>query len=155
VAIQAKERVVLVFRGDKVVDCRVVGIVAGEARDGRGVFAKDDVETRYRMPVDGMIELMSLVEFQVNPGTYVLEGECGAPRERESASLSIYLHETTDVASHTNVLRRSMKLGREITGVRRVAEDAMALLVRWMLDRIGGERMAIKAELGRGEERVM
>jgi hypothetical protein len=131
-AIQTKARGVFVFRWNEVGHGGVVGIVTSEACDRRDIFAEGYVWTRHRMSKDGMVELMSSVEIQVNPGTHVLEGECGAPRERESASLSIDLHETTYMASHTNFLRRSIKLGREITGVRRVAEDAVAFLVRRM-----------------------
>jgi hypothetical protein len=41
-------------------------------------------------------------------------------------------------------------MGREITGVWRVAEGAVALLVRRMLDRVSGQGVASKAELSGG-----
>jgi hypothetical protein len=40
----------------------VVGLVAGEAGDGRGVLAKENIGARDRMPFDGVIELVSFVE---------------------------------------------------------------------------------------------
>jgi hypothetical protein len=108
------------------------------------------------MSLDGMIELVRLVEVKVDPGIHFLEGDCSAPGESESVRLAIHLHETADVASHTDVLRRGVKMGREITGVWRVAEDAVALLVRRMLDRVSGQGVASKAELsgGRGKSDV-
>jgi len=108
------------------------------------------------MSLDGMIEPVSLVEVKVDPGIHLLEGDCGAPGESESVRLAIHLHETADVASHTDVLRRGVQMGREITGVWRVAEDAVALLVRRMLDRVSGQGVASKAELsgGRGKSDV-
>ena len=100
-----------------------------------------------------MIEFVSLVEVEVGPGIHFLERDCGAPREGESVRLAIHLHETADVASHTDVLRRGVQMGRKITGVWRVAEDAVALLVRRMLDGVSGQGVASKAELsgGRGK----
>ena len=55
-----------------------------------------------------------------------------------------------------NVLRRGVQMGREITGVWRVAEDAVALLVRRMLDGVSGQGMAGQAGLigGRGQSDV-
>jgi hypothetical protein len=40
----------------------VVGLVAAEAGDGRGVLAKRDVGARHRMSFDGVIKLVSFVE---------------------------------------------------------------------------------------------
>ncbi len=73
----------------------------------------------------------------------------------EGVGLAIHLHETADMASHADVLRRGTQMSREITGVGRVAEDAVALLVGRMLDRVSGQRVAGQAELIGGEERVM
>lgn len=155
-AIQAKGRSVFVFRRDEVGGGGVVGIVAGEAGNGRSALTKGDVGTRNRMSLDGVIEFVSLVEVEVDPGIYFLERDCGIPREGESVRLAIHLHETADVASHTDVLRRSVQMGREITRVCRVAEDAIALLVRRMLDGVTGHGVASKAELsgGRGKSDV-
>jgi len=127
-----------------------VRLVAGEAGNGWGVLTKGDDGTRNRMSLDGVIEFVSLVEVEVGPGIHFLERDCGAPREGESVRLAIHLHETADVASHTDVLRRGVQMGRKITGVWRVAEDAVALLVRWMLDGVSGQGVASKAELSGG-----
>ena len=153
---QAKDRTVLVFWRDEAGNGRVVGIVAGEAGDGRGILAQGDVGARHRVSLDGMIEFVSLVEVKIDPGIHFLEGDCGAPGESESVRLAIHLHKTADVASHTDVLRRSVQMAREVTGVWRVAEDAVALLVRRMLDRVSGQGVATKAELsgGRGKSDV-
>lgn len=153
---QAKGRSVLIFRQDEAGEGGVVGLVAGEAGDGRGVLAEGDVGARNWMSLDGMIELVSLVEVEVGPGIHFLERDCGAPRESDSVCLAIHLHETADVASHTEVLRRGVQMGREITGVWEVAEDAVALLVSRMLDRVSGQGEASKAELigGRGKSDV-
>jgi len=62
VAGHAKRRGVFVFWQDEVGNGGVVGLVAGEACDGRGVLAKRDVRARNRMPFDGVIELVSFVE---------------------------------------------------------------------------------------------
>ena len=61
--------------------------------------------------------------------------------------LAIHFHEAADVASHADVLRRGVEMGGEITGVGRVAENAVALLVRRMLDGVSGHCVAGKAEL--------
>jgi len=61
--------------------------------------------------------------------------------------LAIHLHEAADVAGHADVLRRGVQMGWEITGVGRVAENAVALLVRRMLDGVSGHCVAGKAEL--------
>jgi hypothetical protein len=60
------------------------------------------------------------------------------------------------VASDTDVLRRGVELRPEITGVRRMAEDAVALPVRQMLNGVGGQGVASKAESsgGRGKSDV-
>jgi hypothetical protein len=62
VAGYAERRGVFVFRQDEIGDDGVVGFVAGEASNGRGVLAKSDVGARDRMSVDGVIELVSFVE---------------------------------------------------------------------------------------------
>jgi hypothetical protein len=51
-----------VFWQDEVRNGGVVGLVAGEAGDGRGVLAKENIGARDRMPFDGVIELVSFVE---------------------------------------------------------------------------------------------
>jgi hypothetical protein len=51
------------------------------------------------------------------------------------------------MAGHADVLGRSIQMGGEITGVWRVAEDAVALLVRRMLDGVRGQSVAGQAEL--------
>ncbi len=61
--------------------------------------------------------------------------------------LAIHLHEAADVAGHADILRRGVHMGGEITGVWRVAENAVALLVRRMLDGVSGHCVAGKAEL--------
>ena len=58
----AKRRGGSVFCEDEVGNGGVVGLVAGEASDGRGVLAKRDVRARNRMSFDGVIELVSFVE---------------------------------------------------------------------------------------------
>ena len=60
---------------------------------------------------------------------------------------AIHLHEAADVAGHADVLRRGVQMGWEITGVGRVAENAIAVLVRGMLDGVSGHCVAGKAEL--------
>ena len=102
-----------------------------------------------------MIELVGSVEVQVEPGIHFLEWNCGAPRESESVCLAIHLHETAGTWQAIQTSRRGVEMGREITGVRRVAEDAVALLVRRMLDAVSGQGVASKAELMGGEERLM
>jgi hypothetical protein len=61
--------------------------------------------------------------------------------------LPIHLHETSDVASHADVLRRGVQMRQKLTGVGRVAKAAVAVLVRGMLDRVRGEIVAGEAEL--------
>lgn len=58
----AKRRGVFVFWQDKVGIGGVVGLVAREASDGRGVLAKGSIGARDWMPFDGVIELVSFVE---------------------------------------------------------------------------------------------
>ena len=53
VAGQAERRGVFVFRQNEVGNSRVVGLVAGEAGDGRSILAKGDVRARDRMSLDG------------------------------------------------------------------------------------------------------
>jgi hypothetical protein len=77
---QAKGHTVFVFRQDEVGEGGVVRIVAGEAGDGRGVFAKGDVGAGDRMSLEGMTEPVSLVEEEVGPGIHFLERDCGTPR---------------------------------------------------------------------------
>jgi hypothetical protein len=89
---QAKGGNVFVFRQDEVSDSRVVGIVAGEAGDGRSVLAEVDVRARHRMPFNGMIELVSFVKVQVDPGIHFLEWDRGAPRKSESVRLAVHFH---------------------------------------------------------------
>jgi hypothetical protein len=48
------------------------------------------------------------------------------------------------VASHGDVLRRGVEIGWEITGVGRVAENAVALFVRRMLDGVSGHWWQVK-----------
>lgn len=50
---QAERRGVFVFRQNEVGNSRVVGLVAGEAGDGRSILAKGDVRARDRMSLDG------------------------------------------------------------------------------------------------------
>ena len=144
---QAKGRGIFVFRQDKVGNGGVVRLVAAEAGDRRSIFSKGNVWARDRMSLDGVIELVSLVEVEVEPRVHLLEWDCSAPRKSERARLAIHLHETPDVAGHTDVLRRGVQMRRETTGVGRVAKAAVALLVRGMLDRVGGELVAGDAEL--------
>lgn len=61
--------------------------------------------------------------------------------------LAIHFHESADVASHANVLWRGIEMGRKITGVRRVAKDAVALFVRAMRERVSGQGVAGQAQL--------
>ncbi|MGB9198940.1 MAG: hypothetical protein WCB53_18610 [Terriglobales bacterium] len=98
------------------------------------------------MSFDRVIELVSFVEVQVEPGIHFLERNCGSPRKSEGMRLAIHLHEAADVAGHADILRRGIEMGWEITGVGRVAEDTVALLVRRMLDGVSGHGMAGKAE---------
>lgn len=153
---QTKGRRVLVFRQDKVGNCGVVRLVAAEARDGGSILAEGNVWARDGMSLDGVIELVSLIEVEIEPRVHFLEWDCSAPRKGERARFAIHLHETPDVARHTDVLRRGVKMRRKITGVGRVAKAAVALLVRRMLDGIGGELVAGDAELigGRRETDV-
>jgi hypothetical protein len=62
VAGHAKRGGGFVFWQDEVRNGGVVGLVAGEAGDGRGVLAKENIGARDRMPFDGVIELVSFVE---------------------------------------------------------------------------------------------
>ena len=65
--------------------------------------------------------------------------------------LAIHFHESADMAGHTDVLGRGVQMRRKITGMRRVAKEAVALFVGWMLDRVCGQGVACQAELiGRG-----
>jgi hypothetical protein len=57
-----RDEVVLYFGRMKVGNGGVVGLVAGEASDGRGVLSKGNIGARDRMPFDGVIELVSFVE---------------------------------------------------------------------------------------------
>ena len=133
-----------------------MGFVAGEAGDGRGVLTKGDIGARDRMSCDGLIELVSFVEVQVKPGIHFLERNCGSPRKSECARLAIHFHEAADVASHADVLRRGVQMGWEMTGVARVAESAVALLIKRMLGGVSGHGVAGKAESRLlGEVRVM
>lgn len=59
---QAESRGVLVFGQNEIRSRGVVGLVAAEAGDGRGVLAKRDVGARHRMSFDGVIKLVSFVE---------------------------------------------------------------------------------------------
>jgi hypothetical protein len=156
VARQAEGRGIFVFRQDKVGNGRMVRFVAGEAGDGRGILAKGDVRARDWMSLDGVVDLVTFVEVEVEPRIHFLEWDCGAPRESEGVGLPIHLHETSDVASHADVLRRGVQMRRKITGVGRVAKAAVALLVRGVLDRVRGETVARDAELigGRRETDV-
>ena len=54
--------VVVLYFGRMRLETVVVGLVAGEASDGRGVLAKENIGARDRMPFDGVIELVSFVE---------------------------------------------------------------------------------------------
>jgi hypothetical protein len=62
VAGHAKRGGGFVFWQDEVRNRGVVGLVAGEASDGRGVLAKENIGARDRMPFDGVIEPVSFVE---------------------------------------------------------------------------------------------
>ena len=64
---QAKGRRVLVFRQDKVGNGGVVRLVAAEAGHRGSIFSKGNVWARDRMSLDGVIELVSLVEVEVEP----------------------------------------------------------------------------------------
>jgi hypothetical protein len=130
--------------------------VAGEAGDGRSILAKGDVRARDRMSLDGVVDLVTFVEVHVEPRVHFLEWDCGAPWESEGVGLPIHLHETLDVTSHADILRRGVQVRRKITGVGRVAKAAVALLVRGVQDRVRGETVARDAELigGRRETDV-
>ncbi len=153
---QAEGRGVLVFRKYEVGNGGVVGLVATKAGDGRIVLAQGAVGPRDRMSLYGVVEFVSLVEVEVEPGVHFLEGNCGAPRQRQGVRLAIHLHETADMASHADFLRRGAQMREEITGVWRVAEVAVTLLVGGMLHRVRGQLVTGEAELigGRGESDV-
>ncbi len=68
VAMRAKGCNAFVFWRDEVGDGRMVGVMAGEAGDGRGALAKSEVRVRHRTSLDGITMLVSLVEVQVKPG---------------------------------------------------------------------------------------
>jgi hypothetical protein len=128
-------------------------LVAGEAGDGRGVLVQGGVGASDRMSFDGVVELVSLIEVQVEPGIHFLERDYGTPRKREGVRLAIHLHETPDVASHADILRRGVQKCRKVTRVGRVTENAVAILVGRMLNGVSGQRVASKAELiGRSGE---
>lgn len=131
---QAEGRRAFVFLKDQVGDCGVMGLVAGKARNGRGVLAKDEVGTGDRMSLDGVIEFVSFVEVEIEPRIHFTERDSGAPRKSKGARLAIDLHEIANVASHADLLRRRVELRGEIAGVRRMAEDAVALFVSGVLD---------------------
>jgi hypothetical protein len=57
------------------------------------------------------------------------------------------------MAGHADFLRRSVKMGREIASVRRVAEITVAVPVRRMLDTISGLRVAGETELSGGRRK--
>jgi hypothetical protein len=148
---KAESRGVLVFRQNEVRNGGVVWLVAGQAGDGRCILSESDVRPRDWMSFDRMIELVSFVEIQVEPGIHFSERDARAPRENESVHLPIDLHQSADVASHTHILRRGVQMSGEITGMWRVAKGAVALLVGRMQGRICGQRVASKTELsGRG-----
>jgi len=50
-----------------------MGLVAGEAGDGKGVLANDDVWTGDRMCLDGVIELVSFVEVEIDERAMYVE----------------------------------------------------------------------------------
>lgn len=153
---QAEGRGVLVFRKNKVGNGGVVGLVAAKAGDWRGVLAQGTVGPRDRMSLYGVVEFVSFVEVEVEPGIHFLEGDCGAPRQSQGVRLAIHLHEATDMASHADILRRGEQMRGEITGVGRVAEATVTLLVGRMLHRVRGQLVTGEAELigGRRESDV-
>lgn len=83
----------------------MMGLVAAKATDGRGVLAKSNIGARDRMAFDRVIQLVSLVEVQVEPGIHFLERNCGPPRKSECVGLAVNLHGTADMASHADILR--------------------------------------------------
>ncbi len=147
---QAQGRGVLIFRKDEAGNGGVVGLVAAKAGEPWGVLAQGAVEARDRMSPDGMVEFMSFVEVEVQPGIHFLEWDFGTPRQSEGVRLTIHFHETADVASHADFLRRGAQMRGEITGVWRVAEVAVTLLVGGMLHRVRGQLVTGEAELIRG-----
>jgi hypothetical protein len=114
---QAERRGVCVFRKDEVGSGGVVRLVAGETGDGREVLAKSNVGAGDRMTLNRVIEPVSFIEIEVEPGIHFLERNYGSPSKCEGMRIAIDLHETADMACHAHILRRRIKVGGEITGV--------------------------------------